>query len=265
MPLAVRCLLAALLGFAALGASHAGEVAERVKSSGQLRVCIWPVYYGVTFRSPRTQALSGIDIDLSAALAKDLNAKLQYVDTTIVSFLQDIQQDRCDIGMFAIGVSPRRQEAVAFSQPYLQTDIYAVTTHSSRSVRNWADIDKPGVRVAVQAGTFMEPIVSAWIKRAELVIIKPPQLREQELEAGRIDVFMTDYAYSRRVLDVVDWARLLAPPAPFHLMPYAYAVKHGDAEWLQRVNQFVAAIKKDGRLKQAAEKAGLAEMLLPTR
>jgi hypothetical protein len=36
-------------------------------------------------------------------------------------------------------------------------------------VRRWADIDKPGVQVAVQAGTFMEPVMAAALKQAKLV------------------------------------------------------------------------------------------------
>ncbi|MGS0758538.1 amino acid ABC transporter substrate-binding protein, partial [Roseateles sp. GG27B] len=82
-----------------------------------------------------------------------------------------------------------------FSQPYLRSDIYAVTTRSSRVVRQWSDIDQPGVKVAVQAGTFMEPVMAAALRQAQLVVIRPPVTREQELEAGRIDVFMTDYPY----------------------------------------------------------------------
>lgn len=35
----------------------AGPVAERVQSQSVLRVCVWPDYYGVTYRHPRTQQL----------------------------------------------------------------------------------------------------------------------------------------------------------------------------------------------------------------
>ena len=86
-----------------------------------------------------------------------------------------------------------------------------------------------------------------------MVVIKPPQTREQELEAGRVDVFMTDFPYSRRLLDNADWARLVSPTKPFHALPYAYAVKPGDDAWLKRVDEFVAAIKRDGRLEAAAQ------------
>ena len=242
--------------------AQAGEVQERVQRSQQLRVCIWPSYYGVTFRSPRTQELIGIDIDLSAALAKDLGVKLVHVESSFATLIEDLRSDRCDVAMFAIGMTSERRQHLSFSKPYLQSDIYGITTRSSRSIRSWADIDKPGVKVAVQAGTFMEPIVSAWLKQAQVVVIRPPQTREQELEAGRVDVFMTDYPYSRRLLDNADWARLVSSPTPFSVMPYAYAAKPGDEEWRLRLNSFVAAIQSDGRLAAAARKHGLSDIML---
>ena len=66
--LLLAALLPAVLGVAAPAPAHAGEVAQRVKQTGSVRVCIWPDYYGITFRNPRTQQLGGIDIDLSAEL-----------------------------------------------------------------------------------------------------------------------------------------------------------------------------------------------------
>jgi len=252
----------ALLALLSAAPAQAGPVLDRVKEAGNLRVCIWPDYYGITYRSPRTQQLGGIDIDLSAELARDLGVKLSYVDSSFPKLIEDLVSDRCDIAMFAIGVLPARQAALKFSQPYLQSDIYGVTTRSNRAIKSWADIDKPGVQVAVQAGTFMEPVMAAGLKQAKMVVVRPPQTREQELEAGRVDVFMTDYPYSRRLLDNADWAKLVAPSSPYHVLPYAYAVKPGDEDWLRRVNEFVAQVKRDGRLQDAAKRHGLTEIVV---
>jgi ABC-type amino acid transport substrate-binding protein len=246
----------------ASSAACAGEVAERVASAHNVRVCIWPDYYGVTFRNPRSQKLGGIDIELAEQFAHDLGAGITLVDSSFPSLVQDLVGDKCDVAMFAIGVLPARQAVLRFSQPYMRSDIYGVTTRSSRQIRSWADIDKPGVQVAVQAGTFMEPVMTAALKNASIVVVKPPMTREAELEAGRVDVFMTDYPYSRRLLDNADWARLVAPSAPFHVLPYAYAVKPGDDAWLKRVDEFVARIKKDGRLEAAARRNGLGEIVI---
>ena len=95
------------------------------------------------------------------------------------------------------------------------------------------------------------------LKSATMVKIKLPATRERELVAGRVDVFMTDYPYSRRLLDNADWARLIEPPEPFFVLPYGYAVKQGDSAWLATVDAFVSRIKADGRLQRAAGHHGL--------
>jgi cyclohexadienyl dehydratase len=255
-------LCAALVALATVPVAQAGPVLDRIQARGSVKVCIWPDYYGITWRNPRTQQLTGIDIELSAELARDLKVKLDHVESSFPKLIEDLTGDRCDIAMHAVAVLPARAEKLKFSKPYLQSDIYGVTTRSHRNLKTWDDIDKPGIQVAVQAGTFMEPVMAAALKQARLVVVKPPATREQELEAGRIDVFMTDYPYSRRLLDNADWARLVSPTQPFHMLPYAYAVKPGDDAWLQRVDAFVAAIKRDGRLEAAAKRHGLAEILV---
>lgn len=73
---------------------------------------------------------------------------------------------------------------------------------------------------------------------------------------------MTDFPYSRRLLDNADWARLVSPPKPVFVLPYAYAVKPGDDAWLKTVDDFVARIKRDGRLDAAAARHGLTEIVV---
>ena len=241
--------------------SNAGSVLQRIKQTSLVKVCIWPDYYGITYRNPKTQQLTGLDIDLSQELGKDLGVKVQYVESSFVKLIDDVKSEKCDVAMFAVGVLPQRAEHLKFTQPYMQSDIYAVTTRSNKVVRQWDDIDQPGVQVAVQAGTFMEPVMQAALKKAKLVSIKPPQTREGELEAGRVDVFMTDYPYSRRLLDNADWARLITAPKQFYVLPYAYAVKPGDEEWLNLMNDFVKKIKTDERLDSAAKRYRLTDII----
>ena len=258
----LRVALAGAVLSVAQGQALAQDVVQRVKSNGTVRVCVWPDYYGVTHRNANTQKLEGIDIDLSNELAKDLQVRVQHVDSSFVTLIDDLKNDRCDIAMFAVGMLPQRMQQLRFSRPYLQSDIYAVTTKSNRAVQRWEDIDKPGVLVGVQAGTFMEPVMKAQLKQARMVVVQPPTTRERELEAGRIDVFMTDYPYSRRLLDNADWAHLITPPSAFNIVPYGYAVKPGDDAWLAQVDAFVARIKRDGRLLAAANRHRLGPIVV---
>lgn len=258
----LRSIAAGFVLLAAMaGSAVAGSVLDRVNATGTVRVCIWPDYYGITFRDPRTQQLGGIDIDLSAELGRDLKLSVRHIDSSFPKLVDDLNADRCDVAMFAVGMLPQRMAQLAFTRPYLESDVYGVTTKGSKVVSRWEDIDRPGVVVAVQAGTFMEPVMSAALKQARLVRISPPATRERELESGRVDVFMTDYPYSRRLLDSADWAVRIAPPEPFHVLPYAYAVKPGDAQWLATLDRFVERIQRDGRLEGAARQYGLTSIM----
>ncbi|WP_374437065.1 substrate-binding periplasmic protein [Inhella sp.] len=245
----------ALLGAAvllALAASAGADTLDAVRSRGSVRVCVWPEYYGISLRNPRTQGWEGLDIELSRELGRDLGVAVEYVESSFPTLVNDVLGRRCDVAMFAVAMLPARQEKLRFSRPYLQSDIHAITLRGSRVVSRWEDIDQPGVLVGVQAGTFMEPVMAARLKRARLVRVQAPNTRERELEGGRIDVFMTDYPYSRRLLDNVDWAELISPPQPFQVMPYGYAVHPSEAAWWAEVDAFVVRIQRDGRLRAAA-------------
>lgn len=238
------------------GASAAPTISHlaRIQSTGQVRVCIWPDYYGISLRDPRTQQLTGIDIDLAHELARDLGASVQFVDSSFARLVPDVLEKRCDVAMFAIGIIPQRQQVLRFTQPYLASDVMAITTRSNRKIRTWADIDQPGIVVAVAKGTLHEPLMRERLKNAELIAPATPHAREQEVLSGRADVFITDFPYSRRMLATTDWARLVAPSGTYHLTSYAWAVKPGDDAWHTRLEQFMQAIKRDGRLLAAARK-----------
>ena len=266
MPIRVQ-LAPLLLGLSlSLSIFHAGAAEsrlDRIKASQTVRVCIWPDYYGITYRNPKTMQLSGIDIDMAHELGKDLGAKVEFVDSSFAKLIEDLSTDRCDIAMFGVGITPVRLDKLRFSPPYLASDIYAIATRTNRRIRNWDDIDTFGSVVAVARGTLHEAVMKDKLSSAQLLILDTPFAREQEVQAGRADVFMTDYPYSQRFLAGNDWARLIAPPKEYHVTPYAYAIALGDDAWHARIERFVIDVKRDGRLKDAAKRHKLEAILVP--
>lgn len=252
-------LLLITLTIAGLTFSYAAEAdttsrLDRVKSAKVVRVCIWPDYFSITYRNPKTQQLAGIDIDMAKELGKDLGVVVEFVDSSFSKLVDDVTQDHCDVAMFAVGITRERASKLRFTAPHLSSDIYAITTQTNRRIKDWEDIDKPGTVVAVAKGTLHEAAMKDKLKAARLLILDTPFAREQEVQSGRADVFMTDYPYSQRFLTNADWARLVSPPGTYHLTPYAYAVKPGDDQWHARLERFVSDVKKDGRLMASAKR-----------
>jgi len=165
-----------------------------ITKSGILRVCQWPQYYAISYRNPSTGQIEGIDADLAKELAKELGAKLEIVDSSFVTFIADLQTNKCDIGMFGVAATLKRAQAVEFSKPYLTVGIYAIVKKNG-PIKTWADIDKPGIRVADTLGSYTEPFMRSYLKHATLHAVSAPATNEGELSANRADASVM-YAYT---------------------------------------------------------------------
>jgi ABC-type amino acid transport substrate-binding protein len=233
-----------------------------VTKSRKLRVCQFPLYYSISFRDPKSGEIVGIDADLAKELAKELDAKLEIVESSFGSFIADLQANKCEIGMFGVGATLKRAQAVEFSKPYLVTNIYGVTRKDS-AIKSWPDVDKPGVKAAVTLGSYIEPFMKSYLKNAEVLSVAPPNTREGELVARRADIIMTDYPTAIKVTDEFDWAVTILPNEKLAVTPYAYVVPQGDQIWLNFINLFVDTIKLDGRLMMYARKHKLDPIVAP--
>lgn len=244
-----------------LAADTSESILDKIKQRQELNVCISVDYFGITYRDPKTGLLSGVDNDMAQAFAKDLGVRLNFVESTYSVLFRDIDENRCDIAMFGLGFNQERAAKLRLSQPYLISDMYAIVSKSNRRINSWADIDQPGVVIVVVKGTTHETNLRQRLKFATLTTKGTGFEREVELLSGRADVLMTDYPYSQYLLKQANWARRVEPEGYFARTPYVYATKRGDEPWGQRVDQFVGAIKSDGRLRTSAERYGLSAIL----
>ncbi len=174
--------LAAAFGLMASAGAEAQQTQSRlyeVTKSKKLRVCQFPLYYSISFRNPKSGEIEGIDADLAKELAKELDAKLEIVETSFGTFIADLQAGKCEIGMFGVGATLKRAQAVEFSKPYLITNIYVVTRKDSK-IKKWEDLDQKGVKTAASLGSYIDTYMRDYLKNAEVISIAPPNTREAD-------------------------------------------------------------------------------------
>ena len=255
MRIIIRLFISFLILFNILNAKD--NKLESIIKNNKLKVCIWQEYYGISYLDQRTQKLIGIDSDLAKELAKDLKVRLEYIPSSFPTLIKDINEDKCDIAMFAIGNTESRRAKIRFTTPHLSSDIYAITTKTNKRISTWEDIDKKGIIVAVAKGTYHEPVMKSKLKNATLLVVNSFKQREEEVRAGRADVFMTDYPFGKRMLEKTDWAKLIIPKETYHMTPYAWAMAYGNEDFYNKVEEFIKRVKKDNRLLNLAKKNGL--------
>jgi len=109
----------------------------------------------------------GVSIDLARGFAKRLGVEVELVvfDTAGKS-VEAVRTEQADIGFFA--VDPLRGQEIAFTSPYVLIEgCYMVRNDSA--LHSNEQVDQPGQRVVVGAGSAYDLYLSREIKQAQLV------------------------------------------------------------------------------------------------
>jgi polar amino acid transport system substrate-binding protein len=138
------------------------RVADLIQA-GKLRAGLGVVAPHWAMQDPATGELRGVAVDLARALAARLG--IEFVPVEYASppkVLEGLKVGAWDVGF--LGVDPARAAVVDFSPPYLQIDAtYLVPAGSS--IRNLADADQPGVRIAVSRESVEDSVLSRMLGR----------------------------------------------------------------------------------------------------
>jgi polar amino acid transport system substrate-binding protein len=109
----------------------------------------------------------GVAPDMAAEIARRLGVPVAYVKFDRPSKLADAAgTDAWDIGL--IGAEPARAEKIAFTPAYCEIEATYLVRESS-PLRNIADVDRPGSRIAVRAGSAYDLWLTRNLKHAMLV------------------------------------------------------------------------------------------------
>lgn len=182
-------LLLACCALAGCPAAHAAAdaaAAHEVAPTGTLRAAI---NYGnavLAVRDERSGALEGVSVDLAREIGKRLGIPVRLVPyATAGSVVEGAAKDAWDVAFTA--VDPKRAETIVFSAPYLVIEGDYMVRKDSPIQRN-ADVDRPGVRVAVSKGSAYDLFLSRTLKHAELVRIADPATVADRMVSQSLDV-----------------------------------------------------------------------------
>ena len=251
------CLFLAFVQFA--GAIAAAQqvpdprVADLVQA-GKIRLGVHSVMYTKDPQTGETKAASVgiILLDIARALGARIGVDIVLVGhPTIPEMLTCLTTGGCDMGF--MGPDPSRT-GVDFSPPILQLD-YTFLVPAESSIQRIADVDRPGVRIAVVSDHASTLTLSRILKHAQLVYAATPDPTFELLRSGQVDAFASVrgvlLAYSAklpgsRVLDEHYGANLLGMVVP-----------KGQAARLAYISEFIEQAKASGLVQQAIERAGL--------
>ena len=154
----MRRLLALLLFSAALPAVAQPLPARIQENGGTLRIAVSPTYPPLESRDPATNALTGFDIDLGDALAKQLGVKATWQEGTFAQLIPSLQTGRADMILSGISDLPARRDSMDFVD-YLNTGAQFFTLAGS-PIQTMDDLC--GKTVGTVRSTNYPAFIAAW-------------------------------------------------------------------------------------------------------
>jgi polar amino acid transport system substrate-binding protein len=118
---------------------------------------------------PSTGQPVGVSVDLASELARELGVPVEFVVAQSAGVsVTNVSSGKADIGFFA--VDPKRGEAIAFTDPYVLIEGFYLV-RSDSPIKTNAQVDQPGITVAVGKGSAYDLFLTRELHQATIVRI----------------------------------------------------------------------------------------------
>jgi polar amino acid transport system substrate-binding protein len=221
------------------------RVADLVQA-GSLRVGLGLGSPALALKNLTTNEVRGPAVDLGQALAARIGVEyiaVEYARPGAV--LEGIRTNAWDVAFLVF--EPSRAEEADFSHPYMRTDFtYLVPIDSS--IRQVADADQTGIRIAVPQGDGSDLQLTRILKRSELVRAESHAAALELVRSGSVHA----RAAPRPVLlaEAERWPALRVLDEGIAPIFYAALVPKGQADRLAYINEFIEEIKASGSVER---------------
>lgn len=192
----------------------------------------------------------GVSVDLANALGAALGVKIKIKNMTFDGLIPSLKTRKIDLIISSMTSTAERTQSIDFSDPYLQTGLCLLVQKNS-PVQGIADLDKPGMSVAVKKGTTGHTYASKRMKFARVLVLDKEAAAVLEVVQGKADAFIYD-----QMSTYSNWQRnpqtTRAILKPFQQESWAIGIRKGNDPLKKRVNTFI----KDYRSNGGFEKLG---------
>lgn len=219
---------------------------------GRLRAGINYGNFILATKDTATGESRGVAIDLTRELARRLGVPVEIVAYDSVAAMVDAARAGAwDIAF--LGIDPARADAIGFTAAYLQIEAtYLVPAGSP--LRDVADVDRPGVRVAAPARANYELFLSRSLARAQLVRAASAEAAFDLLVAGQVEALAGLRQALIGLAERLPGSRMLA--GQFMAVQQAVGVPRDREAALPYLRGFVEDAKASGLVARALERTG---------
>ncbi|VVD95185.1 ABC transporter amino acid-binding protein [Pandoraea communis] len=235
----------------------AGVISSGAASAETLKVGSTPTGVPFTFLDTSTEKITGVMVDIMAAVAKEAGYDVTTVPLAWSALIPSLTTGKIDVIAAAMFITPDRAKAVDFTDPVYQYGEGVIVPKSD--TKNYVSLaDLKGKVVGAQIGTpFLKALQDSGLF-AEVRVYETLQDLMRDVNTGRLDAGVADFPIVAYQLSHGGFSNTRLVTSYKAVMPgqVGIAVAKGHPERIARLNVAIAKVKADGRIYAIVKKWG---------
>lgn len=209
-------------------------------------------YPPLQFIDPKTGEQIGWEYDAMNEIAKRLNFKVEYQNTSWDAMIQSVSDGQYQIGMTGISIKEERKEKVDFSDPYMRSEMFMLVRGDEDRFTDAASFAafEDGL-VGAQPGTTpfyvaVYDVLDGNEQNPRIKLMETFGATVQALKTGDVDMVLTDGVAGKGYVEASDGGLKLVG-GPLGTDDFGFIFPKG-SELVSPVNAAIASMKADGTI-----------------
>jgi putative amino-acid transport system substrate-binding protein len=238
-----------LIGFIAVAATAA--MGAQAQEAEAIDVGMSGGYFPFTF--VEQDQLQGFEVDFMNAVGEEIGRPVNFTTMSFSGLIGALESGRIDTVANQITITPEREQAFLFTQPYVIDGAQVVVREGNTEITGVEDLR--GRTVAVNLGSNFEQLLRGLPYASEIDIRTYESNFEQDVALGRVDAFVMDRVSSAVTIQQSELPLQLAGE-PFDEIRNALPFRNDEEGRVLRdeVDAAITTLKENGTLRQISEK-----------
>lgn len=242
-----------LTGCAGISTAPTPEARQALAPTGKLRVGLLLGSPTHVIKDSASGEMKGVGFDLGKELARRMGVPFEPVlYPSIAAVLDSGKSGDWDVAF--IGFTPGRAKDLDFTATHLEVE-FGYLIPGGSSISTMADVDRPGIRVALQERSGPDIFFSPILKNVVVVRASSNPATLDLLKSGRADVMGSIKPVLFELSSQLPGSRVLdGRPG---VDPHAMAMPKGRDRGVAYARKFVEDAKSEGLVKAAIARVGM--------
>lgn len=193
-----------------------------------------------------SSGIVGVDVDIAREIAKSMGKELEIKDVAFDSLINELNSGKADFAAAGMSINEERKKEVDFSIEYVSSKQVIVVRKGYNSIKSINDLKNK--TITVQLGSVADSYVSKEFKDAKIVRQKKFLGAAEDVKASKADCIVMDELPAKEL--VKNNSELTILNINLFTDKYAIAVKKGNTELLNKINEVLKRLIEEGKIEE---------------